>query len=433
MFTGNLCGRGFAKGRTTDGSKRMNIFLRNCMMSLLFVPFLKPETVGMFPVIDSIFNVCRIISAFIILLMYMSRGKTSKIMAYIITLSFVFFLSTWLNRGDLEQCFKTYTTIVVFGMLIEIEVCRDVLSLLRCLRRLLALFVFVNFISILLFPDGFYILHAGFLSTGWFLGYKNSIMTYILPCICVSLLYAHFTAGRITNGTAVILAISVYSIIHVWSAVSLVGIFIVVFFITIIYKHNFSAVFNMRNYLIVVTIFFVLVIVLGVQRHFSFFIEQILDKDLTFTGRTDIWEKAIFYITQFPVIGSGIEYFELIQTKIGESSTHDMYLEIMYRGGVVALLVFLAIIYAVSKRLNHRKRSEFVNILSCVIFAYLAMVLAESFTTNWFIYGMFVLAYHVDKIIEQHAQYTTRRNLQQSQLKLKLRCGQGTGTIYGSH
>jgi O-antigen ligase len=278
-------------------------------------------------------------------------------------------------------------------MLIEIEICKNALNFLRYLRRLLALLVFANFISILLFPDGFYVTHADSLAIGWFLGYKNSVMAFIMPFICVSLLYAHFTAGRITIGTTVILAISTYSIIHVWSATALVGMFIVLFFVAMIYKHNLSMKFNMHNYLIVVNIIFILIIVLGIQKYFSFLIEQILDKDLTFTGRIYVWEKAKFYISQYPIIGNA-----------GIVSAHNMYLQIFYSGGATAFSVYLTIIYTVSKRLNHRKKSEFVNILSCVIFVYLIMALTESIF-GWLFYGMCVLAYHVDRIIEQYTQY----------------------------
>ena len=60
------------------------------------------------------------------------------------------------------------------------------------------------------------------------------------------------------------------------------------------------------------------IVLLRLQNIFSFIIQNILGKDLTFTGRTRIWDNAIEFIKARFIIGYGKETGAVIASKLGD-------------------------------------------------------------------------------------------------------------------
>src|SRR5690606_40133643 len=64
--------------------------------------------------------------------------------------------------------------------------------------------------------------------------------------------------------------------------------------------------FQMKTALLIIFIVFLSVVLLRLQYLFEFFIVDILNKDITLTGRLVIWDEAIMLFSNQPFFGYGL-------------------------------------------------------------------------------------------------------------------------------
>lgn len=117
------------------------------------------------------------------------------------------------------------------------------------------------------------------------------------------------------------------------------------------------------------------------QNEFAkWFIEDVLDKDLTFTGRTDLWEASLHAIGKSPILGYGDvdKDWYLLNISNKAYGTHNFILTMLIWGGVVALALYVKIVLLSCKTAIQRNDSGgFKLVLS---FAFLSiMMLFETY------------------------------------------------------
>ena len=76
------------------------------------------------------------------------------------------------------------------------------------------------------------------------------------------------------------------------------------------------------------------------------FIEDVLKKDITFTGRTHMWDSALRVITQSPIWGYGYPNEEWYVTHMTSFAVgpHNMLLGMLIYGGIIAFFLYLYIL-----------------------------------------------------------------------------------------
>lgn len=108
------------------------------------------------------------------------------------------------------------------------------------------------------------------------------------------------------------------------------------------------------NVLISYLIFWFLFVVIRIQSLFSSIIEDILQKDLTLTNRTDIWDVALENIKYNFILGHGISesgnHFSIIYFQNGYElssvlSAHNFGLQMLYEGGFLAIIILLLFMF----------------------------------------------------------------------------------------
>ena len=75
----------------------------------------------------------------------------------------------------------------------------------------------------------------------------------------------------------------------------------------------------------------------------TWFIEDVLGKDITFTDRTNMWDSALQVITQSPIWGYGLPDGEWYLTHMSNAAIgpHNMILGVLIMGGILALMFYL--------------------------------------------------------------------------------------------
>ena len=363
------------------------------MLFLIFFILLKPGSFSEYTAWKNIGNVINILRMFTCVwcLFYflLRRGKIDKFILFVILFYCSLLFSTFYFSQSYVNLIYEFASILSWIILFKINMLNNKDKFLTTLENTFFILLLINFITIILFPGGFYLNSSGY-SGNYFLGYDNNLITYIFPALALSFTNTLNKNGKIGLKSIFLLIISFCSIIFTWSATGVVSmvIMIVLFFVYTINKKDFP----IKKYIVVALSLFIGIVFFRFQNIFSFIIEGWLKKDLTFTGRTYIWDTFISEIKKSILIGHGtVDSKYLIQT-LNAGHAHNYFLQILYQGGLVTFSMFLGFFFSAIKKVQNCKEKKYVGI---VIFAYLVSFIFEAYSlTNMFIIVLLIAYYY---------------------------------------
>lgn len=363
------------------------------MLFLIFLILLKPGSFSEYTAWKNIGNVINILRMFTCVwcLFYflLRRGKIDKFILFIILFYCSFLFSTFYFSQSYVNLIYEFASILSWIVLFKINMFDNKDKFLTTLENTFFILLLINFITIILFPGGFYLNSSGY-SGNYFLGYDNNLITYIFPALALSFTNSLNKNGKIGLKSIFLLIISFCSIIFTWSATGVVSmvIMIVLFFAYTINKKNFP----IKKYIVVALCLFIGIVFLRFQNIFSFIIEGWLKKDLTFTGRTYIWDIFISEIKKSILIGHGIVDSKYLIRTLNAGHAHNYFLQILYQGGLVTFSMFLGFFFSAINEVKNCKEKKYVGI---VIFAYLISFIFEAYSlTNMFIIVLLIAYYY---------------------------------------
>lgn len=373
----------------------------------LLIPFFKIAYISVsIPYADSIYKIMQLFSIFIIFMIIIKYGKFSKFIFSFAIYFIILDISTILNKADISGgIFLTIRTMAIC-MLIDYGLKIDTKTFLDSFEFLLSTLVYMNLISILIFKDGMYVNTSVGYTENWLLGYRNLHILYILPAILVSFLNSYYTKGKLCNRNYILLVLSLLSIVLVKSSTSLVGITVLIVFLVLNKILKNEKIFNIKNYFFVYIVSFFSIVIFRIQNLFKFIIVDILDRDLTFTGRTYIWDYVIEFIKQKPIIGYGIEESNVRLNKttfMVSTHAHDQILEIIYKSGIVGIIVYAYILIKSVYEVYKYRKTKISQFISIIIFAYLFMMLTEYFSLDLTMF-LFVFCLDIKYLIKESGE-----------------------------
>ena len=388
---------------------KLKINFKLFMFILLVVPYIKPNYVVQINILNKIYNVLQVLNFFIILIIFIKNNmKISKEIMIIFLLQSVLIVSTIVHNGEIVEIIINTVQIFAFSMIIEYLMKKDVKTFFKAITIILVLLVSCNLATILCKPEGFMV---GYLKE-WLFGTKNNHFSIVLPTLSISYIYFKYIKQNKYNIMYIILSvISILTIFIMNSATSIVSIiFFYMYFVFINKKKN---KIDMRKLTIVYIIIFIGVIVFQIQNNFSFIIENLLHKDLTFTGRTDIWSRAIRFIEKSPIIGYGNES-NLVRTfKFSSKSSvhcHNMILETFYQGGILGGILFASFIGIVINKINKINNIKAYNFIVWTILTYFVALFTEVYSFE-VIMWVFIILGNLNNIdaIQKKGELNERR------------------------
>ena len=363
------------------------------MLFLIFFILLKPGSFSEYTAWKNIGNVINILRMFTCVwcLFYflLRRGKIDKFILFVILFYCSILFSTFYFSQSYVNLIYEFASILSWIVLFKINMLDNKDKFLTTLENTFFILLLINFITIILFPGGFYLNSSGY-SGNYFLGYDNNLITYIFPALALSFTNSLNKNGKIGLKSIFLLIISFCSIIFTWSATGVVSmvIMIVLFFAYTINKKDFP----IKKYIVVALSLVIGIVFLRFQNIFSFIIEGWLKKDLTFTGRTYIWDIFISEIKKSILIGHGIVDSKYLIRTLNAGHAHNYFLQILYQGGLVTFSMFLGFFFSAINKVKNCKEKKYVGI---VIFAYLISFIFEAYSlTNMFIIVLLIAYYY---------------------------------------
>lgn len=290
-----------------------------------------------------------------------------------------------------------YTIAVFLGFCVYISkaLAKNCYELISGLYYLFATVIVINFATMLTGGIGT-ALNGDLL---YFIGGKNSIALTAIPTIPIVYLYSYFNYKKLKLIPMVLILMSVISIFLSASGTGMVVALLTTIFIFISKKLSPSF---FTYFVIYLVSFFTIVIFRFQEALFGNFIVNVLHKDLTFTGRTFIWDVAISQIKQswFFGYGWGNKVISMYFANLTES--HDGILDVLMFCGAFGCLFFLFILIMAGKKLVAHKNNILSKILSFSMFAYLIISLTESVFFKMEFWILIVLSCGVGIIIKQY-------------------------------
>lgn len=376
---------------------------------IIIYPFFKPYYFSQLEFMQAslndfmyIFSMVVIICLYISKLPYLmiSRGFVLSIIYY-----FLIFISTYLNNAITIDSIIFYA--VTLGFLLILNYClfdrQELLNFLAAIKFLIYIYVLVNLISMFAFPNGIPAITERIDFPYYVFGNTNNVIKYALPGLCFSFIHDSIKYGKIKIHTWLLLGLIFLTLLMSWSVTAIIGllIFTIIQFNKIGEKQIFITYIATLLGSMIVTIF-----LLFFKNNSNLFawILGLLGKDSTLTNREPLWMNALESIKNSPVWGYGIQNEEIINYYIGNYfGAHNYFLDTLFRGGFISLIVLLIILFFLSKKLFRSNGNLMTRALIGTCSAYFIMWSAEPFmNTEYIMFSIiFLLSFKIN-ILEEY-------------------------------
>lgn len=336
-------------------------------IALVFMVLYKPAMFSQMPALhtfDTISNVFKVmvIAVLGVWFVYFYQ-KVSLFFVGIVFFEVWRVLATIYCGGNYTSLFIAILNALAICLVVEMGLKTDPDALLDGASFTLGLFVLINFATVLLFPQGMYEFNT--FTQNYFLGYRNNSIMLFFPAIIFSIVRSLRKYNKLTLSSFVITAVSFATVILAFSATSVIGMTVFTLFLLLALINKMPNFLNIITYLAINIAYFFGVIILRLQEAFAFIIVDMLGRDLTFTGRTKIWDSALAAFAKSPVFGVGEIENQASRDLIGATHAHNYYLDLLYKSGLPGFLIFFAILIICGVAL-YRNRKKRQNSFYCI-------------------------------------------------------------------
>lgn len=371
----------------------MKSLLYILLCTFIFFTFLKPagfDIMGMDD-INTFFNIARICFAPLIVSYYLKIfHRLSTFVKAELLFVFVLFIPTYLyNPEELNKCFIWSISIILFSCLVEVLVEKNYKILIYSLFINYLILIIGNLFWMISFVGG-YVIEAvpdNSFSIS-FLASDNMTASYIFPALSSAFLLSVLARNRYNVFALLLYVAIILSVLMLWSATSLSGVFLLIFYIYFIYGSRLEHYVKSRNIIIVSCIIVIGVTFFNIQKFFSFIIVDILHKDLTMTGRTEVWKNGLNGFQQSPLLGCGF----------GSDTIDSGLVQVLFNGGIVWMLAYLFLLKRSCQLFLGKYNNSLSRYFAVSIAVIILMHIAESWPTFSGLYVILSLSVNSDKL-----------------------------------
>ena len=384
----------------------MNIFTKKYFIVLFILPFIGINVIDGNILLSSASKMVVSIIGYLMLFENFNYNKNIlniKLILLVMLYSFIILFSAVINYNITMG--MIYTNFVYIGFIIYINYCmKDFKNFINALNILFTLLIIYNLILAIFVKSSYmYIGYQG--SQKVFVGTfesRNGISMVMIPAIAFILIRSEYIYEKVRNKDILLCFMVLIIILLSKSSTGFIVGSLLVIYVLLLKKIKIKL--NINKLMSIYTIIYTQVVIFRIQETvFRGFIENTLQKNVTLTGRTLIWDFIMKIIPNSLIFGYGRNDI-IAQNAIIRDVTeaHNGLLEILLCTGIIGLFVFILILLNVFKALN-KSNSKISYILSMAIFLYFCIALTESaFTyTKIGFWILIIISSNIEKIIKQ--------------------------------
>lgn len=262
----------------------------------------------------------------------------------------------------------------------------------------------INFLTICILPNG---INATFYGTTenplYLVAEDNGQALWNVLFIVLCLLQFRFSENKGRYYYLLALILPFISMVLVDSASFKVTI--IVLFVALLAMSLVKKAFTSRTISVLgaISLCFLMVCILNPKIFNSIleFIGKITNRSSSFTGRQTLWTAAIEKIKQSPWIGYGKSDVNPIPIWGGYYTAHNMYLEVLLYGGILAFIPFILALAVLFVKMFKNHTSTTSIYLSCATIAVLLFGVVEAHMLIYPAFAIFTIMSSVNKIDAQ--------------------------------
>lgn len=384
----------------------MNIFTKKYFIVLFILPFIGINVIDGNILLSSASKMVVSIIGYLMLFENFNYNKNIlniKLILLVMLYSFIILFSAVINNNITIG--MIYTNFVYIGFIIYINYCmKDFKNFINALNILVTLLIIYNLILAIFVQSSYmYIGYQG--SQKVFVGTfesRNGISMVMIPAIAFILIRSEYIYEKVRNKDILLCFMVLIIILLSKSSTGFIVGSLLVIYVLLLKKIKIKI--NINKLMSIYTIIYTQVVIFRIQETvFRGFIENTLQKNVTLTGRTLIWDFIMKIIPNSLIFGYGRNDI-IAQNAIIRDVTeaHNGLLEILLCTGIIGLFVFILILLNAFRALN-KSNSKISYILSMAIFLYFCIALTESaFTyTKIGFWILIIISSNIEKIIKQ--------------------------------
>lgn len=377
------------------------------IITILAIPFYKPilfQYISELYIIENLYIYWKILAAGFILsclgIYSISNNRIPKMVFAISIFEWIILLSTFVFDGDIGRALIDAISMVSYIAFWVFSIKWSGRFTLRILKNIISILLIINFGSMVMFPNGIPAdLYYNQENALYFMTTDNGSTLFLIFAVTILVLDGQRNSKKGKYENRVLLCVCFLSALlsHSATAIITLTLFFIGLFLIAKCKQiwkEMPKVFLITNCLLLVYLF-----TLQDSAVMSFIMTQILHRSSTFTGRYELWSTAWKMIENQPWIGYGRLSHDYIAAWGGYFSSHNMILEILLQGGVLALISFVALVNTIIQRM----RLTFCDRLGvCIALAFTIIFLAvmmEAAVHSVYIFGIFMISYYSLELI----------------------------------
>lgn len=181
----------------------------------------------------------------------------------------------------------------------------------------------------------------------WLFGQRTFMRNFLYPTLLFCMLEDRLRGKRFSLLTLAVVAVSLYSVI-VGDAMTTLVVLIVMLLCVVLSWQGLRETPIFRVFLYAAVILDAILVHLRKIEIFQSFIEDVLNRNMTLSYRTQAWDIAIDWISEMPLEGTGFNNLDESGIVVGFgkalSNVHNQILDVWFKGGVLALAFFGALV-----------------------------------------------------------------------------------------
>ena len=380
---------------------KKSLYDSKILTGFLLLVLVKPEYFTEIGWLDTIYNYTSLAIAMILVIVSLISKPIHKSRIWIIAFYSVMLFMTIFGSGNVLEYMKANFASLALCLMFDIWLEKSPKTLIEGFN-ILEVLVYANLITVLLFPKGMY--RTELYTANWLLGYKNYHIRTILPIVCIALIRSYWKWGKVSLRTWFLIVCSAVTMILIDSSTALVG-YVVFIGLLMLYHSKKKALpqkFTLSNMLLATVFVFIAIILFNVQESFSYLIESVLGRNLSFTGRLPIWGISAQFFLKKPIFGYGFltgdDYVKMFNAGPWFAHPHNYMFYILLTGGLMLGIIVIIGYSMASRTISKNIKSVYSKIILFTLCSFLVMGIAEAITSTVLLYPMLVLGMNIDKI-----------------------------------
>lgn len=394
----------------------MKIRIRKRQLIFLYVVLVLMEP-GIFKneqyqIIDNMYSLLKLINFSFIGMWCYKNKKISLFSVSVIFYELLILFSTIINGNGIGGL-RVYAgpALAAMGISLIFDLFEDKLyEYVKILRNVFVGYYIINAISVIIV----YISEKGglqdnFVGDGisvFFLGIDNRFVFCFLPGLICALIVSLQVFPKPDSVFWAILIQSVLILFFLWSVGAFLTMVLILIFFMFVVRHLNGKIMNIGNLIlfwILINLCLIYIVRAGNMSQLVQLAESYLGKGANLNIRFKMWKNALDFVVDSPIIGIGVKNKSQIKAILyGYAHAHNLFINIMLRGGCITIISFLGMLFIATKPLMNIKKSFLGCSVAFCLFCALVLSLADSYDDVYF-YMILSISYHIEKIRHPYA------------------------------